>query len=185
MCTFWLRERMRKHSKEDLGNSLKKMKHVNNNNRKVLCGPSDQFEWVFCALLSEISWHIYRPCQREKRKDKNGGREKHSSLVPTVKKYPPIPVRLLFWSHFIEIFHKKEDNFSLCFKLTPDPSHQIYLTVSSWEQWDQTWEFVSAAAVSLPDAPKGQTTKCLQAFRGLISISQKHPLLNSWQQQLC
>lgn len=104
---------------------------------------------------------------------------------PYCKKYPPTPVRLLFCSHFIEIFHKKEDNFSLCFKLTPDPSHQIYLTVSSWEQWDQTWEFVSAAAVSLPDAPKGQTTKCLQAFRGLISISQKHPLLNSWQQQLC
>lgn len=34
---------------------------------------------------------------------------------------------------------------------------------------------MSAAAVSLPDVPKGQTTKCLQAFRGLFSISQKHP----------
>lgn len=33
---------------------------------------------------------------------------------------------------------------------------------------------MSAATISLPDVPKGQTTKCLQAFRGLFSISQKH-----------
>lgn len=91
----WGKNEKREHSKEDLGNSLKKMKHVNNINTKELCGPFDLFEWVFCALLSEISWHIYRPCQREKERMKvvGGGRQ---LTGPYCKKYHPVPVWLLF-----------------------------------------------------------------------------------------
>ena len=91
----WGKNEKREHSKEDLGNGLKKMKHVNNINTKELCGPFDLFEWVFCALLSEISWHIYRPCQREKERMKvvGGGRQ---LTGPYCKKYHPVPVWLLF-----------------------------------------------------------------------------------------
>lgn len=170
----WAKTKEREHSKEDLGNSLKKI------NSKELSGPFDLFEWVLCALLSEISWHIYRPCQRENERIKvvRGGRQLNG---PHCKKTSSNPCVVTFSGLTSQKYLTEKDNLSLCFKLTPDSSHQIYLTVSSWERWDQTWEFMSAAAISLPDAPQGQTTKCLLACRGLFSTSQIHWLRNSWQ----
>lgn len=73
----WGKNEKKEHSKKDLGNSLKETKYVDNINTKELCGPFDLFESVFCAVLSEISWHIYRPCQRGKERMKvvGGGRQ--------------------------------------------------------------------------------------------------------------
>lgn len=109
-----MREREKwEHSKQDLGNSLKKIKHKSNTKAKDLCGPFDFFEWIFCSLLSEISWHIYRPCQRGKERMKvvEGGRQLTGPYCKKNKKGKTKHIQSLcgyfFWSHFIEIFHRK------------------------------------------------------------------------------